>query len=289
VLDETQKRSEGSMRFARLAAACAAALAFGCSTAQRVATEKALAEALVSDQQETQLGLQVRQELETKQHVVYLDDPVVSAYVAEVTGKLVPLAQRERPGVQWSVRVIDDPATVNAFATPGGFLYVYSGLLLAAADTAEVAGVMAHEAGHVVARHSARRMVAAHGLEAVTAMALGQNASGVAQLAAGLAGKGVLLAHGRSEELEADESGVRYAAAAGYDPHGIATFFTKLEVAEHGKTMPVWLSTHPATPDRVAKAEANIRRLGLSGRGGRDPAPLEKVKARLRAHRPAAR
>jgi predicted Zn-dependent protease len=269
--------------FRPLVAALAAA-GLSCSAQQRVATEMALAEALVSDDQEKQIGLAVREDLEKKENVRYLEDATVTGYVKEVSGKILPLATRDRPGVEWSVKVIDDPKTVNAFATPGGFLYVYSGLLLAAADTAEVAGVLAHEAGHVVARHSARQMVNAMGIEAVTNVALGKDPGATAQLAAGFAGQTLLLAHSRSEEIEADEHGARYAAAAGYDPRGIATFFQKLEAGSGGSPrILTWLSTHPPSSERVEKVDRYIAANKLSAKGGRDPAPLSRVKARLRA------
>jgi predicted Zn-dependent protease len=266
------------------AIALAAICALSCSSRQRIATEKAVASALVSDEQEKEIGLAVREELEKKESVRYVEDAAVVAYVKQISDKLLPLAEKDRPGVSWSVRVIDDPKTVNAFATPGGFLYVYSGLILAADDAAEVAGVLAHEAGHVVARHSARQMVNAMGLEAIAGVALGKNPGATAQLAAGFAGKTLLLAHGRSEEIEADEYGARYASAAGYDPRGIATFFQKLE-KESGKTpaLLTWLSTHPPSSDRIAKVDRYIQENRLTGKGGHDAAAIAKVKARIRA------
>jgi predicted Zn-dependent protease len=267
----------------RLAALAAAATLAGCSAAQRVQAEKMAAEVLVSDEQEAQIGLAVRSELEQKQNVRYVDDPVVTGYVKGITDGILPLATRDRPGVAWAVKVIDDPKQVNAFATPGGYLYVYSGLLLAADDTAEVAGVLAHEAGHVVGRHSARQMVNAMGLEVVAKVALGKDPNALAQLATGFAGQTLLLAHGRGEELEADEYGVTYAAAAGYDPRGIADFFAKLEKGSGGGAPPTWLSTHPSNPERIRKVERLIVARQLTQKGGRDPAPLQKVKARLKA------
>jgi predicted Zn-dependent protease len=266
-----------------LALATLLAALSGCSAAQRVQAEKLAAEVLIPDEQEAKIGLAVRAELEEKQGVRYVEDAAVNGYVKGITDRILPLAAADRPGLTWQVRVIDDPKTVNAFATPGGYLYVYSGLLLAAADTAEVAGVLAHEAGHVVARHSARQMVSAMGLDAVTRLALGENPGGVAQLAAGFAGQTLMLAHGRGEEYEADEYGARYTAKVGYDPRGIGTFFEKLEAREGGAAPPTWLSTHPATPDRIRKVDALVAREGLSGKGGRDPAPLAAVKAGLKA------
>ncbi|WP_242396089.1 M48 family metallopeptidase [Anaeromyxobacter oryzisoli] len=261
-----------------------ASLALAACAHQRIAAETALANVLIPPSQEKQLGLQVKQQLEQEQHVQYVDDPVVTGYVGEVAGRILAQAKKDRPDVDWSVKVINDPKTVNAFAVPGGWLYVYSGLLLAADDTAEVAGVLGHESGHVVARHSARQMVDAFGLETLASLALGKNPGAASQLAAGLAGKTALLAYSRGDESEADEYGARYASAAGYDPHGIATFFQKLERGE-GK-QPGWaafLSTHPATPDRIEKVNAYIEQHHLTGSGGRSGVELAKVKKRLEA------
>lgn len=265
-----------------LAALLAWLASSACTHAQRVSAETAVAKVVVSDEQEKQLGIQFRQELEQKEKVRYVQDPQVTGFVKEITDRILPLAQRDRPGVAWTVTVIDDPRTVNAFATPGGFLYVYSGLLLAASNPSEVAGVLAHEAGHVVARHSARQMVDAFGLQAVLSMALGQNPGLAQQLAAGVAGKGLMLANSRGDETEADEYGARYASQAGYDPMGLVTFFQKLQKQEGGSSqLLAFLSDHPATPDRIARVEAYVREHQLTGSGGRDPEGLPAVQQRI--------
>jgi len=106
-------------------------LGAGCTHAQRSGAETAVAKTLISDEQENQIGLQVKQELE-KEHVKYVEDPEVVAFVKGITDRVLPLAEKDRPGVKWEVKVIDEAGTVNAFATPGGHLYVYSGLLMAA-------------------------------------------------------------------------------------------------------------------------------------------------------------
>ncbi len=266
-----------SIAIALIATVCA------CSTAQRRSTEKRLADVLVPREQEKQLGLQVKQELEQKQGVQYVDDPQVNGYVQEVAGKILAQAKKDRPDVTWTVKVINDPKTVNAFATPGGYLYVYSGLLLAADDTAQIAGVLGHEAGHVVARHSARQMVDAMGLQAVTAMALGKNPGAVSQVAAALAGQGTMLANSRADETEADEYGARYAAAAGYDPRGISAFFQKLLQGEGQQ--PGWaafLSDHPATPDRIRHVNDYIAAHHLEATGGDSGTQVAAVKERLK-------
>src|SRR5260370_32271269 len=137
-----------------------------CSGQQRINLETAAAKALVSDEQEQQLGLQVKSELEQKQQVKYLTDPVVNSYVQSVIDRILPFAKNDRPNQKWELHVIDDIKTVNAFATPGGYIYVYSGLLAEAGNEAEPAGVLPHESGHVVAPHIARQMVNTYGLGA---------------------------------------------------------------------------------------------------------------------------
>lgn len=261
-----------------------APITLSCASAPVRAVEKGAAQVLVSDEQENQLGLQVKGELE-KQGVKYLNDQEVVAYVQKMATPILQAANSQRKGVDWKIAVIDDPKTVNAFATPGGFLYVYSGLLLTADNEAELAGVMAHEAGHVVARHSARQLVNAYGLEAVAGMALGKNPGMVSQVATAVVGNGAMLAHSRSDETEADELGATFSSAASYDPHGLVSFFQKLE-AQQGKTPQflTWLSTHPATSDRIEHVNAYIAEKKLSGSKTQTP-EFQAAKARLQAHK----
>jgi len=277
----TNRRSAPASPSASLLAG-ALALA-SCATATTRAVEGDVAKVLVTSDQENQLGLQLKTELETKQGVVYLSDPEVVGYVRGVADKVIQLGKRDRPDVTWQVYVIDDRKTVNAFATPGGYLYVYRGLLEMAQNEAELAGVMAHETGHVVARHAARSLVATYGLEAVVGMATGDNPGLVTQLAAGIATKGLLLAHSREDETEADEYGARYAGGAGYDPHGLVTFFQRL-MQQSGDTTGVlaYLSDHPATQDRIAHVNAYIVQQGLSG-GTLGDVTYARIRQRLAA------
>jgi len=244
------------------------ALALGCALLLGgcgIHASEGMAKALVSDEQENQLGLQVKQQLD-KQGTRYVQDPEVVNYVRGVAQKIFVSADKDRPGVHWQVQVIDDPKQVNAFATPGGYLYVFSGLLVAADSEAELAGVWGHESGHVVARHSARQMVDAMGLETVLGIALGQNPNELAQLAGTLAAKGALLSYSRQDENEADEYGARYAAQAGYDPHGIIQFFEKLKAMEGNQpAFAKFLSDHPLTGDRITHLQQYIQEKHLSG------------------------
>jgi predicted Zn-dependent protease len=238
--------------------ACAA------STTRKV--ETAVASALVSTDQENQIGLQLKTQLEQQEHVAYVADPFVVDYVRGVAEQVIAQGQKDRPDVKWQVNVIDDSKTVNAFATPGGFLYVYRGLLDTAQNDAELAGVMAHETGHVVARHAARSLVATYGLEAVSALATGANPGLLTQLTSTIGSKGLLLIHSRADETEADEYGARYASQAGYDPHALITFFQRLEQSEgHTPRLLVYLSDHPATSDRIEHLQKFIADNHLDG------------------------
>lgn len=252
------------MRWMTMSAALAALAVTGCSTMQRQQTERAVAQVLISDDQEFQLGLQVHEELK-KQNTKFNEDPTVGIYVEGLAKKLLAQASQDRK-LEWMWYVIDDPETVNAFATPGGRIYVYTGLLLAAENEAEIIGVLGHEIGHVVARHSARQLVGQYGLQTVANMALGKDAGDVSTVVAGLVGKGAMLAYGRDMELEADQYGARYASGAGYDPRGLATFFEKLK-AKYGDTGPVmtWFSTHPSNSDRINRLNAYIAENNLNG------------------------
>jgi predicted Zn-dependent protease len=269
------------MRCCRRLVAGALALAAACSTPLQQKVETSAAKALISPEQAKQIGVQVQQQLE-KQGVRFVSEPTVDRWVAEVADPLLALARKARPDVSaWRVHVIDDPKTVNAFATTGGDLYVYSGLVLLADDGAELAGVIAHEIGHVALYHVQRQMVDALGLEAVTALALGKNPGAVSQVVAGAGGKVAMLANSRGDEAQADAWGVTHADEAGYDPHGLVRFFAKLKARE-GKTSQAmgWLSDHPTTPDRIADVEKLIEEKGLHAKG-EGPAGLDAVKAAL--------
>jgi beta-barrel assembly-enhancing protease len=239
--------------------------ATSCSKKQVVHTQTELAKALVSDEQEEAIGLQLKNEL-NKQGVRLLDDPDVQAYVDGIGRKVFSLAEKDRKGVKWHVHVVADDKLVNAFATPGGHIYITTGLLAAADDESEVAGVLAHEAGHISGRHSARMLVEMFGLQTIGALALGKNPGLLASLAANVTANGLLLANSRDAEHEADTYGVKYASKAGYDPRGIVRFFKKLK-AKQGKTpqLLVWLSTHPATNDRIEHVERLIHERKLTG------------------------
>ena len=272
----------------------AASLAVACTPLQVQQTETAISTALVSDADEVALGTKIHEQLEHggegQAPIKYVTDPQVVSYVEGLVNKLAVFAKKDRSS-DFHMHVINDPKTVNAFATPGGHLYVYTGLLLSSDNEAELVGVLGHEMGHVVAHHAARTLVETFGMQTVLGLAVGKDPTMLAQVAggvAGLAGQGVLLAHSRSDENEADGYAVKYAAEAGYDPHGIASFFQKLlKLQGNTPRLLTWLQTHPATADRIAHVDAVIARDGLKGTdlGAERLAP---IKQRLSASAPVS-
>ncbi len=266
-------------RLAPLAAAVAAAL--GCASPLEQRVETTAAKALISPEQAKQVGEQVQAELQ-KQGVQFVSDGTVNGWVAKLADPLFAVARRARPDLKdWRVHVINDPKTVNAFATTGGDLYVYSGLIQLADDGAELAGVIAHEIGHVALYHVQRQMVDAVGLEALLGLAAGKNPGIATQLVAGVGGKVAMLANSRADEKQADDWGVQHADEAGYDPNGLVRFFRKLQAQEgHTPQALGWLSDHPTTPSRVQDVENLIREKNLHATG-KGPPGLDEVKAAL--------
>lgn len=209
---------------------------------------------LVSEQEERRLGDQSRQSI-AEEYGLY-DNAALQDYVRAVAR---PMAQfSHRPALDWQFQVMDSPV-VNAFAAPGGYIFVTRGLLAAVNDEAELAGVLAHEIGHVTARHSARKysqsLLTGIGVQLGTALSgsYGQILGPLLEAGTGL----LFLKYSRDDERQADALGVEYAAKAGYDTNRMADFFVTLQRQEtleggQGGSLPEWFSTHPSPVDREA-------------------------------------
>ena len=248
------------------------------------------AELLISAEQENMLGAQLKTQLEMGAEgmapIKYLKDPELRNYILGLANKVVALGKTDRPEFTWAVEVIDDPNTVNAFATPGGYLYVYTGLLRAAENEAEVIGVMGHEVGHQLARHFARRLVQTYTLQAIASVALGENPNLLAELGATLLAQGYLLSHSRGAETEADEIGARLTSRAGYDPNGLVSFFAKLEAIQgQAPSVLKYLMGHPPPSDRSQHVKDLIMREKLMI-GATNEAAFKAMRARLPAGMP---
>ncbi len=211
---------------------------------------------LISESQEIQMGKESDQQIVSS--LGLYDDPDLQQYV---TGIGMRLASRcERPNLPWTFRVVDDPV-VNAFAIPGGFIYVTRGILASLTNEAQLAGVMGHEIGHVTAQHSVHQMTTQQLMQAGLAVgvALKPELQQYGQLAS--MGLGVLfLKFSRDDESQADALGVRYSYRTGDDPHELISVMTMLDhvTQASGQRIPEWLSTHPDPGNRKENIQANI-------------------------------
>ena len=214
---------------------------------------------LMSEEQEIALGRQSDPEIRREMGVY--DDPQLQQYVSAIGMKLARAS--ERPNLPWQFTVVDSPA-VNAFALPGGYIYITRGILPFLDDEAQLAGVLGHEIGHVTARHAAQQYTSQTGAGIGLALLSifvpeARPYQGIAEQAAGL----LFLKYGRDDELQADGLGVRYASHSGWTPSGVQgmlTTLTRLDKASGStKGVPNWLSTHPAPADRVQKVDAAVR------------------------------
>jgi len=190
-----------------------------------------------------------------------ITDPVITEYINRIGQNLVRNSDSQVP---FTIKVIDSD-DVNAFALPGGFFYVDSGLILAADNEAELAGVMAHEIAHVAACHLARQRTRGQlmNLVSMSAMMIGGPIGYGMYEAAGLAMPMTFLKFSRGFESEADFLGVEYMYKSGYDPQALTTFFERVKALEKRRQNVIAkaFETHPQTPDRIAKTQKEINTL----------------------------
>ena len=219
---------------------------------------------------------------EVDRQAKFVDDPVITEYVNRVGQNIVLHSDAKVP---FTIKVIDSDE-VNAFALPGGFFYVNKGLILAADNEAELAGVMAHEIAHVAARHAVENQTKASLLEYAAlggSILLGGIPGMIYQNTAGIGLLGIFMKFSRAAEEEADKLGVQYMYAAGYDPGAMATMFEKLEAKN--KKKPGFIArafaTHPAPPDRRASALALAARFPEHEEYVISSSEFQRVKARL--------
>ena len=212
---------------------------------------------LVSEAQEVQIGRQSAEQI--RQTMSMVDDPELQQYVSDLGQKLA--ADSERPDLPWSFSVVDDP-TPNAFALPGGFIYVTRGMLNLMNNEAELALVLGHEIAHVTARHSVAQISRAQ--LAQLGLGLGMILIPEARPFGDLAGLGMnllMLKYGRDAEREADELGFGYAQQQNYDVSQMGNVFESLgrmSDLEGQSPLPSWFATHPAPEERVEAVEERL-------------------------------
>jgi beta-barrel assembly-enhancing protease len=243
---------------------------------------------LLSVQDEIAIGRQAQQEV--KQQTPEVTDPQVRGYVAELGGRLAAHASGEQYPYSFSTA---DYRELNAFALPGGPVWVHRGILAAAGNEAQVAGVLAHEVAHIARRHAARQMTkgtVANGLLGLLGAIIGNDGAGAAaaQVAAGVTANSFMLKFSRDDERDADREGVAIMSRAGYDTRGLIEFMQVLQT-QQGKSpgsVAQFLSTHPAPESRVRDLQQLVA--ANPGGGRRTSERFSQVKRRL-TQLPAAR
>lgn len=236
----------------------------------------------VSFEKEIALGAQVAAEFEQTARLV--EDPVITEYVDRIGQNIVKHSDAKVP---FHIKVVDTDE-VNAFAFPGGYFYVNKGLILAARNEAEFAGVMAHEISHITARHATERLSKAQYLQFAALPALfvgGYWAQMGIQNALGLGINLELMGITRESEREADQLGIQYLWNTGYDPNAFVSFFEKMQEEEKSKPgrLASWFRTHPSTTDRIVAALDEQRYLPEKDYYIVNTSEFDRVKGRLQS------
>jgi len=214
---------------------------------------------LMDEQDEQELG--DRAAVQVEQEIGIVDDPELSAYVEQIGRELARYSPRQ--DVEYSFKIVD-MSEPNAFALPGGYVYVSRGLLALANSEAEVANVIGHEIGHVAARHAAQRDTASKALTLLSLLGMigaAAGGDGTAVAASSAFGPVAIAAYSRGQERQADAIAQELTSRAGIDPKGMATFLRALEDTTRLQTgasrIPTFLDTHPGTGERLAEATTN--------------------------------
>jgi predicted Zn-dependent protease len=230
-----------------------------------IAAAGLLAACGVSTQQEVQMGQQEAAQVNAQLPMV--PDAQIQNYVNALGNRIARLTSR--PDLTWQYQVVNTNV-VNAFALPGGFIYINRGVLERASNMSELAGVLGHETEHVVRRHGVQQMEQAQGANVgvgILCALTGVCQSGVAQAAINIGGAAVFARFSRQDEVQADEGGFRNLMRAGISPRGMLTFFEKLLAEEQrsgGGAASAWFADHPGTHDRIADIQRMLSQVPAS-------------------------
>lgn len=246
---------------------------------------------LFSRDQDVEVGRKASAEIDS--NLPLIQDGQVDGYVSGLGMRLSAVAPNQSGGAKypWTFRVVNS-SEINAFALPGGFIYVNRGAIEAAQDEAQIAGVLAHEEGHVVMRHGthqASEMMLAQAPLSILAGLLGQSsslASQLAQLGLSFGVNSILLRNSRSAESQADEVGTYILYRVGYDPHAMAQFFEIIQRKYPQQTIQ-FFSDHPNPGNRIRNVDEEIPRLGPGKNWKEDSPEFQAVKRKLQ-HMPPA-
>ena len=246
---------------------------------------------LFSPDQDVEVGRKASAEVDS--NLPLIQDAQVDGYVSGLGKKLAAIAPNQSGDAKytWTFKVVNS-SEINAFALPGGFIYVNRGAIEAAQDEAQIAGVLAHEEGHVVMRHGthqASEMMLAQAPLSILAGLLGQSsslASQLAQVGLSFGVNSILLRNSRSAESQADEVGTYILYRAGYNPYGMAQFFAIIQKKYPQRTIQ-FFSDHPNPGNRIRNVDEEIPRLGPKKDWKEDSPEFQAVKQKLQ-HMPPA-
>lgn len=237
----------------------------------------------ISTQQEVQIGAQ--QASEINRQLPMVNDAAVNQYINQL-GQSIARAADPR-GIPYRFYVVNS-AQVNAFAIPGGHVYVNRGLIERADNVSELAGVLGHEVAHVVERHGIeqwqRAQQANMGLSVLYGVLLGRQPGAVERVGVQAAGGAWMAGHGREAEREADLQGIQYIVRAGINPRGMVTFFQELlsERQRNPSRLEQWFSTHPLTEERIANTSQAISSMNVPANLTTDTRAYQSFRARVR-------
>jgi len=221
---------------------------------------------LFSIQNDKDLGQQVSQQIESDPNFNLLSRtgyPEAYAYLDGMVTEILNSGEVEyRDEFVWEVTIVEDDNTLNAFATPGGYIYVYTGLIKFLDNADDLAGVMGHEIAHADLRHTSRNLQKQYGVSILLGILLGENPNTLTEIAGQIAGTVAGLAFSRDFETEADAESVEYLAPTPYACNGAASFFQKLEDSGQTGGTPEFLSTHPSPDNRVVDINAKANEVG---------------------------
>lgn len=223
------------------------------------------------DSKDIELGRQFDQEIrkDTKNYPLLQDRPDINEYVEHIGKKILASPYiKYRDKFAYKFEVIHNDSVINAFCTPGGYIYVYTGLMKFVDNEATLAGVIAHEIAHAECRHSTRQMSMQYGTSLLLSIALGENPNQTTAMVAKILQTGALLKYSRTDEDEADAYSVKYLQATEYYPGAIKFFFEKVAGERKGAAWETLLSTHPHPQDRLNNIDRMMKELG-------NPAPTE--------------
>jgi len=240
---------------------------------------------LFSVQDDIALGQKLRDEIaNTPQEYPLLDrNQYAKSYehLQRITDNILNSgALRYRDQFEWKLHIISDDKTLNAFVTPGGYIYVYTGLIKYLDSEDELAGVMGHEIAHADRRHSTNNLTKQYGITVLLTTALGKNPGQLGQILQGMTGKLAGLKFSRAAETDADAQSVIYLSKTKYSCTGTAGFFEKI-MAQGGQQPPQWLSTHPAHENRVNDIKTKAQEIGCNTQMSTNQKLYAELKASL--------